>query len=36
MAAAAWVETDTRRVPANHATTEEVIHKDLEIPAIVR
>lgn len=36
MAAAAWVGTDTRRVPASHAATEEVIHKDLEIPAIVR
>ncbi len=36
MAAAAWVGADTRRVPASHAATEEVIHKDMEIPAVVR
>lgn len=36
MAAAVWVGADTRRVPASHAATEEVIHKDMEIPAVVR
>ncbi len=35
MAATAWGGTDTLRVPASHAATEEIIHKPLEIPAIV-
>lgn len=35
MAAAAWVGADTLRVPASHAATEEIIHKNLEIPVVV-
>lgn len=35
MAVAAWVETDTRKVPASHIATAEIIYKNLEIQTIV-